>query len=155
MSEMKCRLIIDATPVNARVVEILRKALGEKEALEIADTDCIAYIVKRMLESAWFTKKYPKCNTGLVSRESMMHVLSDYMLENDGADFLDESVEIDAVDLEHYKMTYDLTATMLSNDQELNAMIRCMHSVITPACAEFVYQRVDKQIWTLDYIVRV
>lgn len=153
MADMKCRLIVDATPINARVVEILRKTLGDKEALELAETDCIAYIVKRMLEAGWFTKKFPKCNTGLVSKEHMQLVLSDYMLEDEAV--IDGDLEIDAVDLEHYKMTYDLTATMLSNDQELIALVNCIHSTITPSCAEYAYRRIDKQVWVLDYIVRV
>ena len=153
MPKMKCRLIIDATPVNARVVEILQRTLGDNEAKEIANSDCIAYIVKRMLECTWFTKTYPKCNTSLVSKEHMSLVLSDYMLEDD---LIEEGIyEIDAVDSEHYQMTYDLAATALSNDHELNAMLRCMHSIITPSCAEHVYQRIDRQVWVLDYIVRV
>lgn len=152
MAKMKCRLIVEATPINAKVVEILEKTIGIKETKELLETDCIKYIVNRLLEGGWFTNTHKLCNTSLVSKEHMGLVLSDYMFDSEAIE--EGDVEIDAVDAEHYRMTYEYAAAALANDSELTAMVKHVHSIITPGCAEHVYHSTDNHYWVLDYIVR-
>ena len=145
MSEMKARLFIDTTIVNSHIIRILREHLGDVEAVAIAESDCIAYLVSAYLNSSWVSRRFNNGNLVTISKEHSYRILEDYM-----SDLLEE----DGWELEKLTDDYQLTAQALSNDAELMRSVYGVLSIITRQCSMYSLQQLSKTVWVLNYIER-